>query len=120
MREKRTPSSRWTPEHWMQVSTPRLVLSHVGSAKDSRSCLGCGPLPSSSASLLCPAAQSRTCSPTVAALAVPGSALHLGDEQLGDILRLPVQPGAPPGHGAAAGLPEEGAAQGFVLAVLQH
>lgn len=32
MREKRTPSSRWTPEHWMQVSTPRLVLSHVGSA----------------------------------------------------------------------------------------
>lgn len=32
MREKRTPSSRWTPEHWMQVSTPRLVLSQVGSA----------------------------------------------------------------------------------------
>lgn len=40
MREKRTPSSRWTPEHWMQVSTPRLVLSHVGSARlEPNSCL---------------------------------------------------------------------------------
>lgn len=45
MREKRTPSSRWTPEHWMQVSTPRLVLSHVGSARESGSCLEAPALP---------------------------------------------------------------------------
>lgn len=119
MREKRTPSSRWTPEHWMQVSTPRLVLSHVGSARESGSCLQVRASP-----LHCylppPSPPRRpTCSPAVAALAVPGPALHLGDEQLREVLGLPVQPGAPPGPRAApAGLREEGTAQGLILAVL--
>lgn len=119
MRENRTPSSRWTPEHWMQVSTPRLVLSHVGSAREGRSFLElwAPPLPFRRP---LPRPQSRTCSPAVAALAVPGPVLHLLDEQLGEILELPVQPSAPPGPRAAAGLPEEGTAQSFVLAVLQH
>lgn len=119
MREKRTPSSRWTPEHWMQVSTPRLVLSHVGSAEESSWSLEVQPLPSTSPSLQ-PGPRGLTCSPAVTALAIPRPALHLRDEQLCEVMGLPVMPGGPPGPRATAGLPKEGAAQGFVLAVLQH
>lgn len=119
MREKRTPSSRWTPEHWMQVSTPRLVLSHVGSAEERSWSAQAGPPPPRPPAPAGPRPP-PTCSPAVAALAVPRPALHLRDEQLREVLGLPVQAGACPGSGAATRLAEESAAQCFVLAVLQH
>ena len=53
-----------------------------------------GPRPSTSTRFSSPR---RTCSPAVAALAIPGPALDLGDEQFGQVLGLPVQPGGPPG-----------------------
>lgn len=120
IREKRTPNSRWTPEHWMQVSTPRLVLSHVGSVGEEKHSSSLGASVTLPSSLSYSPAPLLTCSPTVAAVAIPGPALHLRDEQLSEVLGFPVQPSTNPGPWANAGLPEEGAAQGLILAVLQH
>lgn len=115
----------------MHVRMPRLVESHVGSARE-----GCGaqhhhPAPRDAASPASPRYPTRTWDggghakpqptrcPAVTTLLVSRHVLHLADDQLGELLHTAVCPAARR-RPSTIGLPLEGIAQGFILAVLQH
>lgn len=113
----------------MHVRMPKLVESQVGSAGGAArgsasppSPAGCRNPPSRSPTRTRGGGHAKprpTRGPAVTTLLVSRHVLHLADDQLGELLHAAVHPAArccP----TAVGIPLEGVAQGFVLAVLQH
>lgn len=115
----------------MHVRMPRLVESHVGSAREACGAQHRHPAPRDAATRPPSAYPTRnwdggghakpqpTRCPAVTTLLVSRHVLHLADDQLGELLHTAVRPAARC-RPAAVGLPLEGVAQGFILAVLQH